>query len=194
VPNLGNPTRPDGGFGDASFNTPSLVELADTMPAFHNNITNIAAGLGSTPDLPDTVEGAIEFYTRSEFTQAGNAAIVLNGEQIADLGKFLRVLNALENRRSASDFAARAKAALSSGSFDDHRVNRLLSLAILDCTDAIEVLEEVGLHHLARQRFHQARQKLESAMTGPTNKRIEKIDQAQEKLTQARADMEVIPP
>jgi hypothetical protein len=193
VPNQGDPTRPDGGFGNATFNAPSLVEFADTLPGFHNNITNIAAGQGSTPDLPNTVEGAVEFYTRAEFSQAGNQPIVLNAEQIADLGKFLRVINALENRRSASDFARRARVALASGSFNNAAVNRLLAVAVADCTDGIQVLEQVGLHHGAQQRFQQARQKLEGAMSGPTNKRIEKIDQAQEKLDLARADMEVVP-
>ena len=182
--------NPDGSFGNRTFNTASLVEAADTPPFFHNHITAIRAGTGT---LPDTIEGSIEFYTRNEFATSPSGAflgpIVLNATQIGQVGKFLRVINALENERNAADLAKRASAALSAGSFDDAAVNRLLTVAIADVEDAIEVLEDVALHNLARQRFHQANQKLEGAKSGPVNKRIEKIDQALEKLVQARADM-----
>lgn len=193
APNIGNPRRPNGGFGDGSFNTTSLVEFADTLPAFHNNITSISAGLGATPDLPDTVEGAVEFYTRPEFAQGAGVAITLSATQIAQLGKFLRVINALENRRLADEYAGRARLALSSPPFDDHAVNRLLRLAIADSGDGIEVLEAVGLHPRAQQRFRQAQQQLKGAMSGPTHERLKKIEQARERLRDARADMEVVP-
>jgi len=182
--------NPDGSFGNGTFNTASLVEAADTPPFFHNHITGIRNGTGT---LPDTIEGSIEFYTRPEFANSPSGAflgpIVLNATQIGQVGKFLRVINALENERNAADLSKRASAALSAGSFDEGAVNRLLTVAIADVEDAIEVLEDVALHHLARQRFHQANQKLEGAKSGPVGKRIEKIDQALEKLVQARADM-----
>lgn len=180
----------DGSFGNKTFNTPPVVEAADSAPFFHNNITSITFGTGT---LPDTIEGAVEFYTRSEFTNSpsGQAigAIVLNATQIAQVGKFLRVINALDNERNARTLATRARGLLTQSPVDDAAVNRLLTVAIADIEDAIEVLEDVQLHHLARQRFHQGNQKLQGAKEGPVNKRIEKIDQAIEKFVQARADM-----
>jgi uncharacterized membrane protein/cytochrome c peroxidase len=180
----------DGSFGNKTFNTASAVEAADTPPFFHNHITTITNGTGT---LPDTIEGAVEFYTRSEFatSPSGNflGPIVLNATQIAQVGKFLRVINALDNERNARDLAKRASDALSQPSFDDEAVNRMLTVAIADVEDAIDVLQDVGIHHLARQRFHQANQKLHGAKEGPVAKRIEKIDQALDKLSEARADL-----
>ena len=47
---------------DGSLREQSLIELADTLPAFHSNATLIP-GSG----LPDTVEGAVSFYLTPEF-------------------------------------------------------------------------------------------------------------------------------
>jgi cytochrome c553 len=180
----------DGSFGDKTFNTPPLVEAADSPPFFHNNITEITAGTGT---LPNTIEGAVEFYTRAEFAQSPSGGflgpIVLTPTQIAQVGKFLRVINALENERNARTLASRARNLLVQTTFDNAAVNRLLTVAIADVEDAIEVLEDVQIHLIGQQRFHQASQKLEGAKSGPVNKRIEKIDQAMEKFVQARADM-----
>jgi len=43
-----------GGFGDGSFNTPPLVEAADTLPLFHNNSA-------------ETLEAAIAFFNSDAF-------------------------------------------------------------------------------------------------------------------------------
>lgn len=180
----------DGSFGNKTFNTASVVEAADTPPFFHNHITSVTNGSGT---LPNTIEGAVEFYTRSEFTNSPSGAflgpIVLNATQIGQVGKFLRVINALDNERNSRVLAFRARAALTEATFDEAAVNRMLTVAIADLEDAIEVLEDVGLHHTARQRFFQATQKLQGAKEGPVNKRIEKIDQAVDKMVQGRADM-----
>ena len=171
----------DGSFGNRTFNTAPVVVAADSPRFFHNNITAITFGSGT---LPNTIEGAIEFYTRPE-----SIGIQLNAAQIAQVGKFCRVINALENERNARDLATRAQALLFMSGFDDAAVNRLLTVAISDLEDAIEVLEDVQIHHLAQQRFLQANQKLHGAKSGPVDKRIEKIDQAVEKMAQGRADM-----
>jgi hypothetical protein len=171
----------DGSFGNRTFNTPPVVEAADSPPFFHNNITAITAGTGT---LPNTIEGAIEFYTRPE-----SIGVILNATQIAQVGKFCRVINSLENERGSRELALRARGLLSASPFDDAAVNRMLTVAIADIEDAITVLQDVQIHHLAQQRFHQANQKLQGAKEGPVNKRIEKIDQAIEKMVEARADM-----
>jgi hypothetical protein len=186
----------DGSFGDKTFNTPSVVEAADTMPAFHNNITLLAPTLDSVKTagpLPNTIEGAVAFYNTEEFNASpGGAAvggIALDPTEVAKVGKFLRVLNALDNEEQIRLRAQEARDALASGSFDNDAVNRLLQIAVADATDAFDVLDEVGLHPIGKNRFHQARQKLEGAMAGPTHNRIKKIDDALDRLLLAHADL-----
>lgn len=56
----GQPIPPDDGFGtpgDGSFNTPPLVEAADTGPFFHNNSV-------------ETIEGAVAFYNSPVFNNS----------------------------------------------------------------------------------------------------------------------------
>ncbi len=90
----------DGSFGNATFNTPPLVEAADTGPFFHDNSVQ-------------TLEGAINFYNTGSFngSPAGIliGGIVLIPTEVNLVGIFLRVINALENIRSARDSAGIAK-------------------------------------------------------------------------------------
>ena len=92
----------DDGFGrpgDGTFNTPPLVEAADTGPFFHNNAVA-------------TLEAAIGFYDGDAFNEspAGQllksvdpegAGIEIDATQISALAAFLRVINALENIRQS---------------------------------------------------------------------------------------------
>lgn len=83
--------------GDKTFNTPPLVEAADTAPFFHNN--SVA-----------TLEGAVGFYDGDAFNEspAGQflksidpkkKGIEIDTTQIQAIAAFLRVLNAIENIR-----------------------------------------------------------------------------------------------
>jgi len=144
-------------FGDGSFNTTPLIEAADTEPFFHNN-------------LSATLEDAVAFYTTAAFANSpagGGTAIPLTPTDIDNIGKFLRVLNGAFN---VSISVQRAEAALlledpldpdaqtQRCMLDEGEcppedvngkratVNMLLSLANVEATDAIEVLEEKGLH------------------------------------------------
>jgi hypothetical protein len=79
-------------FGDGRFNTPPLIEAADTGPFFHENNSN-------------TIEEAIAFYTTNAFRDSpagGGVAIALTAQEIADMGKFLRVMNASFNLKLAT--------------------------------------------------------------------------------------------
>ncbi|HEV2845836.1 MAG TPA: hypothetical protein VG477_13370, partial [Thermoanaerobaculia bacterium] len=70
-------------FGDGTFNTTPLIEAADTEPFFHNNSAA-------------TIEDAVAFYTTTAFGQSpagGGTAVPLTATDIANIGKFLRVLN-----------------------------------------------------------------------------------------------------
>lgn len=132
---LGRTPRPvpPGGFGDGSFNIPPLVEAADTPPFFHNNA--IA-----------TIEGAVAFYNSPAFNDSPGALAIggginLDATQVEAVAAFLRVINTLENIRSAIELQRAARRARS-----PKRIQRLLDLASSDLGDAISVLEGGGLH------------------------------------------------
>jgi len=87
------------GFGNGTFNTPPLVEAADTGPFFHNN--SVA-----------TLEEAVAFYESEAFENSpaaqflasrdsGGEDLLLNEADIQAVSAFLRVINVLENIRSS---------------------------------------------------------------------------------------------
>jgi hypothetical protein len=133
-----NVPNPDGSFGDKTFNTPPLVEAADTSAFFHNNAV-------------ETIEGAVAFYNGDSFNNSPSGQLLasvdpngvginLDATQIVEVAAFLRVINALENIREsiaqldASLEAHRRKA-------DEH-----LKLAIAETKDSIMVLKSGGLY------------------------------------------------
>ena len=128
---------PDDGFGrpgNGQFNTPPLVEAADTPPFFHNNAVA-------------TIEGAVAFYDGDAFNNspagqvlagATGGGIELDATQIEAVAAFLRVLNALENiRQSIELLEASGKARPS---------ERVVSQVSHEIEDAIQVLAERALH------------------------------------------------
>ncbi|MCC6622280.1 MAG: hypothetical protein IT385_13540 [Deltaproteobacteria bacterium] len=151
-----DPPTPRGGFGTPGpppfvpaglcqelFNTPPLIEAADTPPVFHNNAF-------------DTIEQAIAFYDSDAFngealnqlfiagTDSAGIGIRLDPSSVNAIGKFLRVLNALENLRQSVELD---EAALGAPSKDMRR--QLLQRANDELEDAIEVLAPVKLHPVA---------------------------------------------
>ena len=133
---------PDDGFGipgDGTFNTPSLVEAADTGPFFHNNSV-------------ETIEGSVAFYNGDAFNnspagqlvqQATGSGINLDGTQVVEVAAFLRVINALENIRQSIE-------ALEPVANKWHQTveqgKRLLIQAAAETEDSISVLAGGGLH------------------------------------------------
>jgi tetratricopeptide (TPR) repeat protein len=171
---LGDPRPPrDDGLnipGDGTFNTPPLVEAADTPPFFHNNARA-------------TLEEAVAFYNSDAFNnspsgQAGR--IALTPEQVGDVAAFLRALNALENIRQADAYL---REALQRGpdSFT-------LPLAREEIEDAIAVLGAVGLHAEAVADLQRAKEAAQSPYRGEHRDRRlrETVDQAIAALQQAR--------
>ncbi len=141
---LGDPRPPrDDGFnipGDGTFNTPPLVEAADTPPFFHNNARA-------------TIEQAVAFYNSEAFNnspsgQAGR--IALSDAQVGDIAAFLRAINALENIRQGEAYV---RTAMDRGY--GHGAEQL-RLAREEIQDAIEVLAAVGLHADAVTDLNQA--------------------------------------
>jgi len=123
----------DDGFGTNSnlFNVPVVIEAADTGPFFHANQI-------------DTVEAMVAFYSSQRHLRNGEvlpAIVPLNGSQVANIGAFIRVLNADENTRSAIALLDKAQAIRKKR---DQRIN--LQLARTEIEDALEVLEGGGLH------------------------------------------------
>ncbi len=173
----GSGTSPTGGFGNGSFNTPVLVESADTPPFFHNNTIN-------------TIEGAVDFYNSEAFNQAPGFGSLIGGirleaVEVEAVGAFLRVINALENIRSAEDLALRARATSNATA-----ARELLRLSITELVDAVEVLSCASLHPEAQIKMNQAAALLQQGITAASKSaRDSRINQALPLITGARNDL-----
>lgn len=133
---------PDDGFGvpgTGEFNTPPVVEAADTGPFFHNNSV-------------ETIEGAVAFYNGDAFTEspagqllvgATGSGINLDATQVVAVAAFLRVINVLENLRSSMDLLNQA---VQTSNLSNRRIDILINRARHENEDAIEVLSGGGLH------------------------------------------------
>jgi cytochrome c peroxidase len=145
---FGSTSNSKGGFGNDQFNTPPLVEAADTPPFFHNNLTS------------NLVE-AVNFYNGTAFNdlQPTGRKIALTSAQVTAIAAFLRVINALENIRSSNATNEEAKTADSSA---DARALLRFSRSELD--DAIKVLNEQRLHPDAALRLRLARGAITAAI------------------------------
>jgi len=118
------------------FNSPPVVESADTGPFFHNHMVG---------DL----ESSVAFYGTPEFRgvfSIGRRLIPITisdnpkDREVQAIAAFLRVLNALENIRSSISVAERGTMMSRE---DDAR--ELAALALAETVDAIEVLSEGAL-------------------------------------------------
>lgn len=129
-------------FGNGGMNVPSIIEAADTGPFFHSN----AAA---------TVEDAIRFYTTPAFASSlvafnrffdvrkRSEPIALTEQEINDMGRFLRVINAGLNLQMAM-YRLRAAAEVTQAyGRDGLGVARgLAQLAEAELEDAASVLDE----------------------------------------------------
>ncbi|MBI4564129.1 MAG: hypothetical protein HY716_05485 [Planctomycetes bacterium] len=173
---------PDDGLGtpgDGTFNTPSLVEAADTGPFFHNNSI-------------ETIEGVVAFYNGAAFNNspAGKAlaandpngvGIRLEATQVVAVAAFLRVINALENIRDSV-------AKIESGLRGKEGQGRLLATrALKETRDAIDVLTGGGLHPEAVGYLRKAAELIDEACSG--RRRDENSKKAIKILAKARADL-----
>ncbi len=109
------------------FNTPVVIEAADTGPFFHNNV------------FLSGIEGAVSFYVSPAF-QASPLGQILNIQMtqsdINDVGAFLRALNAAENIRQIRKRVTHVRDVRSSGN------TAILTIAIADCQDALDDLQQ----------------------------------------------------
>ena len=143
---LASPANPDGSFGDGTFNTPPLIEAADTGPFFHTATTISGASAHNTA-VATTIEEAIAFYDSPAFNNSpsGRAApIDLTAVEIDNIGRFLRVLNATFNTALATTRFEAAGAMLKIlGGQGFTTGTGLFRLAKVEVDDALRVLNEV---------------------------------------------------
>jgi hypothetical protein len=140
------PANPDGSFGNGTFNTPPLIEAADTGPFFHT-ATSITGASAHNTDTATTIEEAIAFYDSPAFNNspAGRAVpIDLTATQIDDIGRFLRGVNATFNAALAIK-RLDAATALVTRFHNAHLETQqeMLRLASAEVGDAIKVLSGV---------------------------------------------------
>ena len=175
----------DDGFGrpgDGTFNTPPLVEAADSGPFFHNNAV-------------DTIEGAVAFYNGQAFNNSPSGQILasidpnkigirLDATQVEAVASFLRVLNALENIRSSIDLLERA----SSRHATREDRSAALAQAIAETGDAIRVLEGAKVHPAAIAQLQEAH-RLERRVARAPLFRGHHLREAIEAQRRARAEL-----
>jgi len=162
---------PDDGFGTpggGAFNTPPLVEAADTGAFFHNNAI-------------ETIEGAVAFYNGDEFNQSPAGAlsggIKLSPTQVVAVAAFLRVINAIENIDSSIHLL-------------EENVPKDIRLSIYEMEDAVRVLEGGGLHPKAILNLKNAVRLAKTALVRrPVPRRHRFVQRSIRQLEAARSDL-----
>ena len=184
----GEPVPTDDGFdtpGDGTFNTPSLIEAADTGPFFHNNSV-------------ETLEEAIAFYNSDafRFSMAGQSikaetgsAIKLDATQVLEVAAFLRVINSLENIRQSKRYL---ETVAKKNFLTAEEENDLLSQAIAETRDSMMVLKGAGLHPAAVSYLKESKRLTNKALHGNfLNHRY--VGAAIETLDKARNELVIVP-
>lgn len=146
LPGLPNSLLPlDDGFGnpgDRTFNTPSLVEAADSGRLFHNGAVA-------------TVEEAVAIYNLDIFNESETGSALarrfggptdLDSQEVLDIAAFLRVINARDNIIETQKLL---NVATKKGVESRARISEILLQAWHEVEDAILVLQGANLHPLA---------------------------------------------
>ncbi len=175
---------PDDGFGTpgaGTFNTPALVEAAETGPFFHNNSV-------------ETIEGAVAFYDGESFNKspAGKlldsltgGGIEIDATQIVAIAAFLRVINALENIRQSTGFLNSFVKRKFSG---NEEFDKLPERAGDETNDAIRVLAGGGLHPAAVAHLKKAVLSVNKAIKNRSKRKLN-INDALSELRLARSEL-----
>lgn len=181
----GETVPPDDGLGipgSGEFNTPPLVEAADTPPFFHNN--SVA-----------TLEGAVAFYNGDAFNDSPAGALLvgatgsginLDATQVDAVAAFLRVINALENIRESAELL---EDAFPSFRITEERRINLIRRAGFETQDSIEVLAGAGLHPRAVTHLRNAADAIQDALDSSEERRQQRVNDAATELARARDRM-----
>jgi hypothetical protein len=170
---LGAPANADGSFGDGTFNTPPLVEAADTGPFFHTD-TTVSGASAHNATSANTIEQAIAFYDTPAFNNSPAASagqIDLDATQINNLARFLRAVNAAFNAQMAISRLEAVVAIVTRFGNDRQTTQRtLLRLAKEEVDDAIKVLDgQSGLNRSARDTLQSCRSFINSAINSSSS-------------------------
>lgn len=143
-------------FGNGGFNTAPLIEAADTGPFFHTNAF-------------DTIEDAIGFYNSTAFNTSpvGTPNINLTATEVANIGRFLRVLNAAFNIQLAIERVDGVLPIIDADKNDSRALQQELArLARVEAEDAFQVLNGVSnLNATAKTNLTSALGFLQTAAT-----------------------------
>jgi len=165
----------DGGFGafgggppfaigNASFNTPPVIEAADSGPFFHTDTQVLNSNdPAQNTDSVQTIEQAVGFYNSSQF-QLGFTAT-----EIRNVARFLRALNAVFNIQMASNRIIGARNmgnALGNVARVDRMQRRLAQMTLFELDDAVRVLSQgvVNLNPAQADRVRTARTRIETVV------------------------------
>lgn len=163
-------------YGNGTFSTPPLIEAADTAPFFHSN-------------SHATIEDAVAFYTTTAFANSaagGGAAIALSADEIANIAKLLRVLNASFNcKLAAARLDAAARIADAQGNHYKGLQFGLLDAAQAEVRDALADLAGASINANERAHLSAADQALTDAFANSSPKK--RHDAAQLALTEVQA-------
>lgn len=168
--------------GSGEFNTPVVVEAADTGPFFHN-------------DSVETIEGAVAFYNGDAFNNSPAGALLvgatgsginLDATQVVAIAAFLRVINSLDNIRESLSLLDLA--------YPDYRLtdaqrSNLIRRASFEIEDARQVLTGGGLHPLAAADLALAQSIVDRAQRSSGSAAQGLVDEAAVELERARARM-----
>lgn len=142
------------------FNAPPVFEALDNPPFFHGHQIN-------------TVEGSVAFYATNRHMRNGEflpAIVPLNGPQVINVARFIRVMGADFNLESAITLIEKARE-IAFFRVKARKTN--IKLARAELKDALELLEAVELHFAdATPRIKDARAILRQALAYPSDYRL----------------------
>jgi mono/diheme cytochrome c family protein len=191
---LAAPANLNGSFGDGTFNTPPLIEAADTGPFFHT-ATTISGASAHNVEVATTIEEAIAFYDSPAFNNSPAGRVVpidLTATEIDNIGRFLRGVNAAFNIALAVkrlDGTSGLITRFLNGRLVTQR--ELLRLANVEVSDAVRVLSGVpNLDASSLSLLNSARAQITSAQATPTQAdRVSSIAAARAALVQASSQI-----
>jgi cytochrome c peroxidase len=174
--------------GNGTFNTPSLIEAADTAPFFHNN--------QFATEIEDTALFYLGLFQQSPAAaelnaRFNNTALAFTSQEADAIGRFLRALNVAFNLDIARQ---RARGALTLfNRFRDTRKDvqiKLLQLAENEIDDALAVLTSPRttqpFYPVAVDRLSLAKAEIAAAIAAPASSRAGKISNAVSRIENAR--------
>jgi hypothetical protein len=158
---------PPNALGNGTFNAPPLIEAADTGPFFHTDTQVIGAVAENTPSA-QTIEQAVAFYTSPAFT---TIQINANATDVANIGRFLRAVNAVFNIQMASNRIIGARNvgnALGNAARVDRMQRRMAQMTLFELDDAVRVLSGVPNLNVAQaNRVRTARNRIQTVVNTP---------------------------